>query len=138
MIASLIGAAVGVFTILLARVIRGQRWLYAIGLLVLPALYVMFALQAGQRAAGITEMLYGIPFVVAGLVFAFRSIRYSAVAVGVFWMLHGFFDLVHSRLFINPGVPSWYPAWCGSVDIVVGVYLLWFSRRVPDANLRRA
>lgn len=69
-IEALLGAAAGVLTIVLARVIRGQRWLYSIGLLVLPGLYALFALRAGERA--------------------------------------------------------------------VGVYLLWLSRRVPDADLGRA
>lgn len=138
MIEALIGVAVGVLTIVSARIIRGQRWLYAIGLLTLPSLYASFALRAGELAVGIKEMLYGIPFVAAGLVFAFVSIRQSAVVVGAFWILHGVYDLMHSRLITNPGVPGWYPVWCFSVDVVIGSYLLWLSRRVPDANLRLA
>lgn len=138
MVEALIGVAAGVLTIVSARVIRGQRWLYSIGLLTLPSLYAFFALQAGQPAAGVKEMMYGIPFVVAGLVFAFVSIRQSAVLVGAFWILHGLYDLIHNRLITNAGVPGWYPVWCFSVDVVIGVYLLWLSRRVPDANLRRA
>lgn len=138
MIEVLLGAAVGVLTIVLARIIRGQRWLYSIGLLVLPSLYALFALHAGDRAVSVKEVLYGIPFLVAGLIFAFVSVRHSAVVVGVFWILHGLYDLMHSRLLANPGVPGWYPVWCCSVDVVVGAYLLWLSRRIPDANLRQA
>lgn len=138
MIEALLGAATGVLTIFLARIIRGQGWLFSIGLLVLPGLYMLFALQAGEQAVGMQEMLYGIPFLAAGLVFAFASIRHSAVVVGAFWMLHGLYDLMHSRLITNPGVPDWYPVWCCAVDVVVGAYLLWLSRRLPDANLRRA
>ena len=138
MIEALVGAAVGVLTIVLARIIRGQRWLYSIGLLVLPSLYALFALRAGEQAVGVEEMIYGIPFVVAGLVFAFVSVRQSAVVVGAFWLLHGLYDLAHGRLLTNSGVPDWYPVWCCAVDVVIGAYLLWLSRRVPDANLRRA
>lgn len=138
MIEALVGAAVGVLTIVSARIIRGQRWLYAIGLLTLPSLYAFFALQAGEPAVGIKEMMYGIPFVVAGLLFALVSIRRSAVLVGAFWILHGVYDLIHSRLIANAGVPGWYPVWCFSVDVVIGAYLLWLSRRIPDANLRLA
>ncbi len=138
MIEALVGAAVGILTIVTARWIRGERWLYAWGLLTLPALYANFALQAGEQAVGIKEMIYGIPFVVAGLVFAMVSVRRSAVVVGAFWLLHGLYDLVHGQLFTNPGVPAWYPTFCFVVDAVVGAYLLWLSRRVPDANLRRA
>ena len=138
MIAALIGAAVGVLTIVFARFIRGERWLYALGLLTLPGLYTFFALQAGEKAVGVKEMIYGVPYVVAGLVFAFLSVRQSAVVVGVFWLLHGLYDLVHSQLITNPGVPRGYPIFCFVVDAVIGAYLLWLSRRVPEANLRQA
>lgn len=138
MIEALIGAAVGALTILFARFIRGERWLYSLGLLTLPGIYASFALQAGEHAVGVKEIIYGVPFVVAGLVFAFVSVRQSAVVVGVFWLLHGLYDLVHSQLITNTGVPSWYPVWCFAVDAVIGSYLLWLSRRVPDANLRQA
>ncbi len=138
MIEALVGASVGVLTIVVARLIRGERWLYSLGLLVLPGLYASFALQAGEQAVGVREMIYGVPFVVAGLVFAFVSVRRSAVLVGIFWLLHGLYDLVHSQLITNAGVPVWYPVFCFVVDAVIGSYLLWLSRRVPDANLRQA
>lgn len=132
------GVAVGVLTIVSARIIRGQRWLYSIGLLTLPSLYASFALHAGEQAVGAREMLYGIPFVVAGIAFAFVSVRQSAAVVGAFWILHGLYDLTHDRFITNAGVPGWYPVFCFSVDVVVGAYLLWLSRRIPDGNLRRA
>jgi hypothetical protein len=138
MIEALIGIAVGVLTIVVARLIRGERWLYALGLLTLPSLYANFALQAGEPAMGVKEMIYGIPFIAAGLVFAFVSVRRSAVVVGAFWILHALWDLTHSQFFTNAGVPGWYPVWCFSVDVVIGAYLLWLSRRIPDANLRLA
>ena len=137
MIEALVGAAVGVLTIVLARIIRGQRWLYALGLLTLPSLYAFFALEAGEQAVGVKEMIYGIPFVVAGLVFAFVSIRQSAVVVGAFWILHGLYDLTHSQFITNAGVPGWYPLFCFSVDVVIGAYLLWLSRRISNGNLRQ-
>jgi hypothetical protein len=135
---ALIGVAVGVLTIVAARVIRGEHWLYSLGLLTLPGLYAFFALQAGQQAVGVKEMIYGIPFVVAGLVFAFVSARWSAVVVGAFWILHGLYDLTHGQFVTNTGVPGWYPVFCFSVDVVIGAYLLWLSRRIPNADLRRA
>jgi len=137
-IEALIGAAVGVLTIASARFFRGERWLYSLGLLTLPSIYAFFALQAGEQAVGMKEMLYGVPYVVAGLVFAFVSVRRSAVVVGVFWLLHGLYDLVHNQLITNTGVPGWYPVFCFVVDAVIGLYLLWLSRHVPDANLRQA
>jgi hypothetical protein len=138
LIEALIGVAVGVLTIGLARIIRGQRWLYSLGLLTLPSLYAFFALQAGEQAVGVKEMIYGVPFVVVGLVFACVSLRQSAVVVGAFWILHGLYDLTHSQFITNTGVPGWYPVFCFSVDVVIGAYLLWLSRRISNANLRQA
>lgn len=138
MIEALAGIAVGVLTIAVARAIRGQRWMYAIGLLTLPSLYANFALQAGQPAVAIRELLHGIPLFVIGLALAFVSVRYSALVVGSLWILHGLYDLAHDRFLANPGVPGWYPVFCFSVDVVVGTYVLWLARRLPDANLRRA
>lgn len=138
MIEALIGATVGVFTIVFARFIRGERWLYALGLLTLPGLYAFFALRAGEQTVAVTEMIYGLPYVVAGLVFALVSVHQSARIVGIFWLLHGVYDLVHGQLITNAGVPEGYPIFCFVVDAVVGAYLLWLARRVPEANLRQA
>lgn len=138
MIAAFVGVALGILVILSARVIRGERRLYSLGLLTLPCLYAFFALRAGDPAVAVKEMIYGLPFLAAGLIFAFVSVRQSAVLVGLLWILHGLYDLAHDRFISNPGVPGWYPAFCFSVDVVVGAYLLWLSRRLPNANLRAA
>ncbi len=138
MIEGIVGVGVGLATIVLARAVRGQRWMYSIGLLLLPTLYMLFALRTGETALIAEEALYGVPFFVGGFLFAFVSLRHSATMVGALWMLHGLYDLMHPRLFANPGVPDWYPVWCGSVDVVVGAYVLWISRRLAGADLRRA
>ena len=138
MIAAIIGVSLGILVILLARSSRGDPRLYSLGLLTLPSLYAFFALRVGDQAAGLKEMIYGLPFLAAGLVFAFVSIRQSAVVVGSFWILHGLYDLAHDQFISNSGVPDWYPAFCFAVDVVIGVYLQWLSRRLPDANLREA
>lgn len=138
MIAALAGITVGILTIVLARAMRGQHWVYAMGLVTLPSLYASFAFRVGDSPVGVRELVYGIPFIVAGLLFALVSARQSAVLVGAFWILHAGYDLVHDQFFTNPGRPGWYPVFCFAVDVVVGGYVLWLSRRIPDANLREA
>ena len=83
MIGALIGAAVGVLTIVSARLIRGERWLYSLGLITLPSLYAFFALQAGEQAVAIKEMIYGLPDVVVGL-----SSRLLASASQHWWSVY--------------------------------------------------
>jgi hypothetical protein len=130
LIAALIGVALGIVVILFARTIRGEGWLYSIGLLTLPSLYAFFALRVGDQTVGLNEMIYGIPFLAAGLIFAFVSVRQSAVVIGSLWILHALYDVTHDQFITNPGVPRWYPAFCFCVDVVIGAYLLWLSRRV--------
>ena len=138
LIAAFIGVALGILVILSARIIRGERRLYSLALLTLPGLYAFFALRAGEQALAVEELIYGLPFLAAGLIFAFVSVRKSAVVVGSFWILHALYDVIHDQFISNPGVPGWYPAFCFFVDVVIGAYLLWLSRRLPDANLREA
>jgi hypothetical protein len=138
LIAAFIGVALGILVILSARIIRGERRLYSLALLTLPGLYAFFALRAGEQAVAVEELIYGLPFLAAGLIFAFVSVRKSAVVVGSFWILHALYDVIHDQFISNPGVPGWYPAFCFFVDVVIGAYLLWLSRRLPDANLREA
>ena len=134
LIAALIGVSVGILTILAARAIRREPRLYAIGLLTLPSLYAFFALRVGDRSAAVEEVMYGLPYYVAGILFAFVRTRYSAVVIGSMWILHGVYDLVHSGFVSNAGVPDWYPAFCFSVDVVIGAYVLLRSRHLLDSG----
>jgi hypothetical protein len=138
LIGALIGIALGIFTILFARSIRGERWVYSLGLLTLPSLYGFFALRAGEHAVGLNELIYGLPYLAAGLIFVFVSVPQSALVVGSLWILHGLYDVTHDRFISNAGVPAWYPAFCFAVDVVIGAYVVWLSRRLPDGNLRKA
>jgi hypothetical protein len=60
-ISALLGAAVGVLIIVCARFIRGERWVYALGLITLPSIYAFFALHVGEQAVSVSEMIFGIP-----------------------------------------------------------------------------
>jgi len=47
---------------------------------------------------------------------------------------HGFFDFfVHHSLVTNPGMPVWWPGFCGTIDFVLGGCLalrLWKSPKL--------
>ncbi|HEY8258753.1 MAG TPA: hypothetical protein VIG08_13935 [Gemmatimonadales bacterium] len=48
---------------------------------------------------------------------------------------HGVFDALHDRLIANPGVPEWWPQFCGMYDVVAAGYLAWLLlRRVVPAR----
>lgn len=125
----LIGLALGVAAILLVRRLNGEPWMYAYALLVLPFVYIVFAvLEEAPNAAG-KEFVAGLPWIVAGIALLWFKVPRATVIVGAFWILHAFYDVVHDELFINPGVPDWYPIACVGTDAVIGGYLLWLGLR---------
>lgn len=125
MIEGLVGIAGGIMTILFARSVRGEKWVYELGLLSLPGFYFAFALNTGNVDIGLAELMWGLPFIVGsgiGLVLLSRPL--ARLIIGFLWLAHGSFDLVHERLIVNPGMPVWWPIFCVTFDIVVGLYLV--------------
>ncbi len=41
--------------------------------------------------------------------------------------MHAIYDYYHDDLFINPGTPTWWPEFCGSIDIIIGVYIIYLA-----------
>ncbi len=132
MIAAGIGVALGSAAIGIARRSRWERHLYALSLITLPLIYVGFALLADAETAAWLELVVGIPFIVAGVLLARHAPRAVFAMLGLLWLSHGLYDLAHGHLFVNPGTPTWYPAFCAGVDVAIGVYLL---LRWRSANL---
>jgi hypothetical protein len=46
---------------------------------------------------------------------------------------HGVFDFFHGHLVSNPGVPAWWPAFCGAYDVTAAGYLAWLLRKNKTA-----
>src|SRR3954463_6279169 len=94
-----------------------ERSFYPTVLMVIALLYVLFATMAGSKHAPLLELLPGALFIVAaGGGFRTRLWWVVAGLIG-----HGLFDLVHWHFIWNPGVPIWWPGFCGTYDIVAGV-----------------
>ena len=117
----LIGVAVGlgvcVFTSLVGM--DRDRALYPTMMIVIALLYDLFAAIGGSNQALVMEAAAGVIFI--GLAVAgFRSSLWFTV-VGLIG--HGIFDLAHPLIIQNPGVPTWWPAFCLSADVAIGAYL---------------
>lgn len=125
----LLGVALGIASIYLVRRINGEPWMYAYALLTLPIIYVMFALSDGYGEVAGKELLVGLPWIIAGIALLWFKVPYATVIVGAFWLIHAIYDVIHDDLFVNPGVPDWYPLACLGVDGVIGGYLLWLGLR---------
>ena len=98
-----------------------DRAFYPTALIVIASYYVLFAVMgASQPATLMIEIAAGLVF--AGVaVLGFKASLWLAAA-GIAG--HGFFDFfVHHALVTNPGMPAWWPGFCGTIDFVIGGWL---------------
>jgi hypothetical protein len=113
-----------------------DRALYPVALIVIASYYVLFATLGGEQALW-SEVLAATVFVVVAIV-GFRTSLWW-VAAGI--VGHGAFDgVVHPRLIENPGVPAYWPAFCGSIDLALGLLLaiLLLRGAIPERGGRTA
>ena len=126
LVGAVLAFAVGVF----ARAVGldRDRAFYPTVTIVIASYYALFAVMGGTRHTVVTESLVGAVFAAVAVV-GFRSSLWLVVAA---LCAHGVFDLVHRKLIANPGVPSYWPAWCLAYDVMAGGYLAWLlmSRRI--------
>lgn len=119
----LLGLAFVVPSIWFARRQGIEQWLWTIMLAALPVFYMAFGLLAlDPRAIGL-ELLYGLPYMGLGIFLWRGDFPFAQGLLGAAWMSHGLYDYAHDLFFVNPGVFTWYPAFCALIDIAVGCYL---------------
>lgn len=86
---------------------------------VVASYYVLFAAMAGSTHALLIETAVAMVFLAVAMV-GFRASLWLVVAA---LAGHGIFDGVHGYVIANPGVPAWWPAFCGTYDVVAAGYL---------------
>ena len=120
-IAFLVGASLAAIVGLFAHVVGydRDRAFYATVLTVIACLYVLFAVIADAGRGLIPEIVF-FGFFAALAVIGFRT-NLWIVAVGL--ALHGAFDFVRQVFLPAPGAPEWWPAFCGSYDVVAALGL---------------
>ena len=126
----ILAICVGIFATVVG--LDRDRAFYPTVTIVIASLYVLFAVMAGSTAALMSELAMGIAFIVAAVLGFRRSLWIVVVALAA----HGAQDFVHLSLIANPGVPEWWPAFCGAYDVSAALYLAWLirSRRVQAAT----
>lgn len=109
--------AVGLFATVIG--FDKERSFYPVVLIVIAALYLLFAVMAGSIDSLVAEAIPALLFV-AMASFGFRKTPWLVVA-GL--ALHGVFDFFHHAVIVNPGVPVWWAGWCLAYDVVAAAYL---------------
>jgi len=117
LIGAILAFAVGLFATGVG--LDRDRAFYPTVMIVIAALYVLFAAMGGSAHAGVLEALVGTVFVV----FAVAGFRSSLWLVAAALAAHGVLDVVHARVIANPGVPGWWPEFCLSYDVTAALYL---------------
>ena len=122
LVGALLATAVGLFATAIG--LDRDRAFYPTVTIVIASLYALFAVMGASTNALVLDSVAGAVFIAAAA-FGFRS---SLWVVVVALAVHGVFDLAHSRVISNPGVPAWYPAFCLTYDLTAAAYLAWLLR----------
>ena len=129
MIPLIAGVLLAVAVAALAKATRFEqdRGFYPTILIIIASYYVLFAILGGSSHALFWELVVAFAFSAIAI---FGSLRFPLL-VGAAIAAHGLFDLVHHVVIQNPGVPSWWPTFCASVDVLLGLWVmgLYYSRR---------
>lgn len=117
----LVGLALAVAIVLLGRFsgLDRDRALYPVALIVIASYYVLFATLGGAEALG-TELVAATLFSAVAILGFRTSLWWVAAGTAA----HGIFDwAVHPHLVANPGMPAFWPAFCGTIDVALGALL---------------
>lgn len=112
-----------------------DRSFYPTVLIVIASYYALFATMspAGYSTLGI-EIATGLVFASIALLGYKKSMWLAAAGLAG----HGFFDFfVHHAIVTNPGMPVWWPGFCGTIDIVIGGWLAIVLWKEPRAEWKR-
>ena len=119
--AYLIGTGLALAILLLVRLVGldRDRGFYPTVMIFIALLYGLFAVMGGSmRALGLESVA------MAG----FISVTILGFKRNLWWVVgalfaHGVYDFFHGHLFINPGVPAWWPQFCSAFDVVAAAFL---------------
>lgn len=119
----LVGVILGVVVAGFAKVIGfdRDRSFYPVVMIVIASYYALFALMGEPHHFTLEiEIAVGLVFAAFAALGFKRNMWLVAAAIAG----HGFYDFfVHHALVTNPGMPVWWPGFCGTIDIVLGAWL---------------
>jgi hypothetical protein len=101
-----------------------DRSFYPTVLVTIASYYVLFAVLGASGHALVSELVIAVAFSTVAILGALHA----PVLVGTGIMAHGLFDLVHDVVIENSGVPIWWPSFCGSLDVLLGLWVMILTR----------
>lgn len=96
-----------------------ERSFYPTVLIVVASYYSLFAVMGASGRTLEIEIAVGVGFLLLAVLGFKRNMWLVAAALAG----HGVFDLLHHWFIENPGMPVWWPGFCGSADLILGAWL---------------
>ena len=129
MIPLIIGISSGLLIIGIFLLLRQQdkRTMYSLVLVGIGFLYVGFTWS--DRSSFIICSIQAIVF----LFLSYWGIKKGLLIVAAGYFLHGTWDLVYGLVDNSILIPPGYDLFCSSLDYVIGIYLILFSRQIEPA-----
>ena len=129
LIGIILALAVCIFA-LLTGFDRG-RVFYSTMVLVVAHYYILFAVMGASKPVLLAESAGATAFIVLAVVGFKKSLWIVAAALAC----HGVYDLFHHLLIPDPGVPTWWPGFCMSFDVIAGAFFaVLLLRRQPSTS----
>ena len=121
-----VGALLAVGIAALAKFTRfdEDRSFYSTVLVIIASYYVLFAVLGGSGHALVWELVIAVAFSTVAIIGAL----FFPTLVGTGIVAHGLFDIVHDVLIENAGVPVWWPIFCASIDVLLGIWVIILTR----------
>jgi hypothetical protein len=109
-----------------------DRSFYSTVLVIIASYYVLFAVLGGSGHALVWELVIAVAFSTVAIIGAL----FFPTLVGTGIIAHGLFDLVHNIIIENSGVPTWWPTFCGSIDVFLGLWVIILTRSRLTCSMR--
>jgi hypothetical protein len=126
-VAYLIGGVLALIVSLVATFVGfdRDRAFYPTVMVVIASYYGLFAVMSGSLQALTMESMVNAGFVLVSIV----GFKFNLWLVVGALFAHGILDFIHGRLISNPDVPSWWPMFCLTYDVIAAAYLAWLLNR---------
>jgi hypothetical protein len=130
----LIGVGLALAVGLFATITRfdRDRSFYATILVVVASYYDLFAFMSGEAEVIASELVLSTAFICVSVI----GLRTNLWLVVAGLSGHGVLDLFHNQVISNPGVPTWWRAFCLSYDVTAAAYLAWRLYRPGTSELQ--
>ena len=130
------GIIIAVYVVVHFRktVLERKAWVYPLLIASFPVYYWVFAIYGSDLQALYKEIVVGIFYF--GLIFVALKVKrnLTLLLLAIASISHALYDMFHDSVFTNSGVPLWWPELCGSIDIIIGLYLLYLANSLSTPS----